>query len=96
MPQVCNQCEQAYCMTVCPAKAINRGEDGVVTIDQKRCIGCGLCARYCPIDMILLDNKAKKAHKCELCQGKPLCVEACPTGALELIPSLGNSEKIDD
>ena len=85
MPVVCNQCEQAYCMTVCPAKAITRGDDGIVKIDPERCIGCGMCDKYCPIDMILMDPEKKKAHKCELCQGQPLCVEICPTGALELV-----------
>jgi len=71
-------------MNVCPVKAIQRTEQGIVEIDQDRCIGCGLCAQYCPIDMILFRPEIKKAYKCDLCQGHPLCVEACPTGALEL------------
>lgn len=72
-------------MTVCPAKAITRSDQGVVVIDNDRCIGCGLCAQYCPIDMIRINPEIKKAYKCELCQGNPLCIEACPTGALELV-----------
>jgi Fe-S-cluster-containing dehydrogenase component len=84
IPVVCNQCENAYCMNVCPVKAIQRTDQGIVEIDQDRCIGCGLCAQYCPIDMILFCPEIKKAYKCDLCQGHPLCVEACPTGALEL------------
>ncbi|WP_304511692.1 4Fe-4S dicluster domain-containing protein [Desulfobacula sp.] len=84
IPVLCNQCENAYCMNVCPSKAIFRGDDGIVCIDQDKCIGCGLCTQYCPMGVIQLDTDTKKAVKCELCQGKPLCVEACPTGALEL------------
>lgn len=85
IPVVCNQCENAYCMNVCPAKAITRNKEGVVCINAERCIGCGLCVEYCPIDMVKLDPDRQKAVKCELCHGNPLCVEACPTGALELI-----------
>ncbi len=85
IPVVCNQCENAYCMNVCPAKAIHRGDNDTVSIDQDKCIGCGLCIQFCPIGMVELDTDKKKAVKCELCQGKPLCVEACPTGALELL-----------
>ena len=85
MPVVCNQCENAYCMNVCPPKAITRSEEGIVCIDAERCIGCGLCTEYCPIQMVKLDPDTKKAVKCELCHGEPLCVKACPTGALELV-----------
>ncbi len=85
IPVVCSQCENAYCMNVCPVKAIQRNDDGIVCIDPDECIGCGLCVQYCPIGMVTLDPDTRKAVKCELCQGTPLCVEACPTGALELI-----------
>lgn len=85
IPVVCNQCENAYCMNVCPVKAITRTEEGIVCIDTDRCIGCGLCVEYCPIQMVSLDPDTQKAVKCELCHGEPLCVKACPTGALELV-----------
>lgn len=84
LPVVCNQCENAYCMNVCPARAIKRTENGVVCIDSERCIGCGTCTEYCPVHMVRLDPDTQKAVKCELCDGEPLCVKACPTQALEL------------
>nr|WP_022666935.1 4Fe-4S dicluster domain-containing protein [Desulfospira joergensenii] len=84
-PVVCNQCENAYCMNVCPAKAIKRNDQGIVCIDEDRCIGCGTCVEYCPIEMVKMDPDTRKAVKCELCHGEPLCVKACPTGALELV-----------
>ncbi|WP_413907565.1 4Fe-4S dicluster domain-containing protein [Desulfobacula sp.] len=85
IPAVCNQCENAYCMNVCPSKAIQRNDDGIVCIDPDKCISCGLCAQFCPIGMVTLDPDTQKAVKCELCQGEPLCVEVCPTFALELV-----------
>ena len=83
LPMVCSQCENAFCMQVCPVEAITRSPEDVVQIDADQCIGCGLCAQYCPVDMVHLDQDTKKAVKCELCQGDPACVAACPTGALE-------------
>lgn len=85
LPRVCNQCENAYCMKVCPVKAIYRSDKGIVCIDQGLCIGCGLCASYCPIGMVFKNPETGKSYKCELCNGDPLCVAACPTGALELV-----------
>jgi ferredoxin len=34
--------------------------------------------------MIGIDPDLQKSVKCDLCGGLPLCVDACPTGALEL------------
>jgi Fe-S-cluster-containing hydrogenase component 2 len=72
-------------MQVCPVGAITQTRDGIVSIDTETCVGCGLCSKYCPMDMIHLDPDTKKAVKCELCQGEPACVAACPTGALEWV-----------
>jgi Fe-S-cluster-containing hydrogenase component 2 len=44
-----------------------------------------LCATYCPRQVIVRDVQSGKSVKCDLCHGDPLCVRACPTGALELI-----------
>jgi Fe-S-cluster-containing hydrogenase component 2 len=56
-----------------------------VSIDTDTCVGCGLCGKYCPVDMVHLDPDTKKAVKCELCGGEPACVTACPCGALEWV-----------
>ncbi len=93
IPVVCNQCENAYCMNACPAGAITKTQSGVVSIDEKKCTGCGLCAEYCPINVIVMHPETGRACKCELCRGNPQCVEACPTGALELVRKDGRSEK---
>lgn len=85
IPMVCNQCENAYCLNVCPTGAITRTDKGIVSIDSQTCVGCGLCVKFCPIEMVKIDSDSQKAVKCELCNGAPLCVEACPTGALELV-----------
>jgi Fe-S-cluster-containing hydrogenase component 2 len=84
-PVVCNQCQNAYCAKVCPVTAIGRnGATGAMEVDHTRCVGCNLCHRYCPIGVVGVDPELKKSVKCDLCQGAPACVAACPTGALEL------------
>ena len=40
----CNHCERPICMEVCPAKAIFKRPDGIVLIDEKKCLGCRYCA----------------------------------------------------
>ncbi len=48
MPTPCYQCEAAPCTNVCPVAATYHNEDGVVLVDQRRCIGCRLCMAACP------------------------------------------------
>jgi len=84
-PVVCNQCANPYCANVCPTGAIERdAKTGALAVNHEKCVGCGLCHRYCPIGMVSVDPDLKKSVKCDLCGGDPLCVATCPTGALEL------------
>jgi Fe-S-cluster-containing hydrogenase component 2 len=84
-PVVCNQCRNAYCANVCPVKAIQRNPaTGALEVDHDTCVGCNLCRRYCPVGVVGVDPELKRSVKCDLCQGDPSCVVACPTGALEL------------
>lgn len=48
MPRPCYQCENAPCVNVCPVAATYRNEEGVILVDQSRCIGCRFCMAACP------------------------------------------------
>jgi Fe-S-cluster-containing dehydrogenase component len=47
---MCNQCEEAPCVSACKANATWKNSVGVVVIDQKKCIGCGACIEACPYE----------------------------------------------
>jgi phenylacetyl-CoA:acceptor oxidoreductase subunit 1 len=48
LPVRCNQCKEAPCVEVCPAEATKKREDGIVYVDNDKCVGCRYCVVVCP------------------------------------------------
>ena len=48
LPTPCMHCREAPCVKVCPTGASHRREDGIVIIDDDKCIGCKYCIEACP------------------------------------------------
>ena len=44
----CMHCDNPPCLDVCPTKATYQTREGIVNIDQERCIGCAACVLACP------------------------------------------------
>lgn len=84
-PVLCNQCEAAPCVRICPTGALYRRRDGIVDLNGAACIGCRACMEACPYDQLFIDPGTRTAEKCNFCANRvenrllPACVSVCPT-----------------
>ncbi|MGC9022314.1 MAG: 4Fe-4S dicluster domain-containing protein, partial [Dissulfurimicrobium sp.] len=71
--------------------AMQKRSDGIVFVDQEKCIGCMACAGACPWGVPQFNPATGKAIKCDYCmdrvdQGlRPACVAKCTTHALKFV-----------
>ncbi|MHA1728212.1 MAG: 4Fe-4S dicluster domain-containing protein [Promethearchaeota archaeon] len=98
LPSPCYHCADPACIKACPEGAITKREsDGIVIVNQDKCIGNSKCDMYClkacPWDSPQFGpEEGAKMQKCNLCIERldngqqPICVEACPMFALEVGP----------
>lgn len=97
-PKICCHCNYTPCVQLCPVGASYRTRDGVVLVDDQRCIGCGYCVQGCPYGTRFIHPETHVASKCTLCYHritrglKPACVQACPVEAR----MLGDTKQVGD
>ena len=81
-------------MEVCPEHAISKNAEGIVLVDERKCVGCRSCEVACDFDVPQFPGDGEeKMVKCDLCVGRydrekeePPCVATCPTKALHFGP----------
>jgi formate dehydrogenase iron-sulfur subunit len=84
----CMHCLEPACASACLVGALRRQDNGMVTYDAGKCMGCRYCMVACPfgIPAYEYDNAlTPQVRKCTLCfervtkEGKiPACAEMCP------------------
>lgn len=80
----CRHCKEPMCVKSCITGSL-KIEDGVITFDEERCVGCYTCILTCPFGAVVPSNDGA-IQKCELCMnntnGSPACVAGCPNKAI--------------
>lgn len=80
----CRHCEEPLCVKGCISGALSV-QDGVIRLDQEKCVGCYTCVLSCPYGAIM-PGEAGPVQKCEFCLnntvGEPACVKGCPNQAI--------------
>ena len=85
----CLHCQAPACLAACPSGAITRQPDGLVLVDEGRCLGCRYCSWACPYGVPQFAESTGTMSKCDTCAEDrlhglpPACVAACPLRALD-------------
>ena len=91
-PVFCIQCKERYCLR-CPEDAITQGSFGELIVSPTLCTLCGVCEKACPIGAIEIFNDI--VYVCDLCGGRPKCVEACTEGAITYESDKGKNPSLE-
>jgi len=94
LPIVCWHCTPCNAIRNCSEKALERSEEGLIFVNEKKCVKCGKCLEACIIGAIRLHPERNTPLICDQCGGKPLCVEKCPTKALTYIETEKQQPKL--
>ena len=80
----CRHCADPLCVKGCITGAFSV-TDGVITVNQDKCVSCYTCVLCCPFGAISSSENGA-VQKCELCiqvaADLPACVTGCPNNAI--------------
>jgi molybdopterin-containing oxidoreductase family iron-sulfur binding subunit len=72
LPVLCQMCERAPCVQVCPVTATYHLPDGPIVVDQSICIGCRMCMAACPYGVRTFNWRSGPEVPPEAAQDGPL------------------------
>lgn len=85
----CRRCEDAPCISVCPAEALEKDEEGIIDRHTNLCISCKSCVTVCPFGTMMTDFFTHHRNRdlyYDLNDRKELelFIKACPPGVVSL------------
>ena len=94
----CRHCEDAPCISACPAGALEKGSDGIVHRFSFVCVSCRSCVSICPFGTLMNDFFEYRKSICNYCRldenTKSLaCIDSCCEKALSLVDMEENSKE---
>jgi Fe-S-cluster-containing hydrogenase component 2 len=85
----CRKCEDAPCINVCPADALEKDGSGVVVRHTNLCVSCKSCVTICPFGTMMTDFFKHHRNKdlfYDLKDEKEMekFIKACPVGTVTI------------
>jgi Fe-S-cluster-containing hydrogenase component 2 len=85
----CRKCEDAPCIGVCPAEALEKDDEGLITRYTNLCVSCKSCVTICPFGTMMTDFFRHHRNKdlfYDLMDENNLekFIKACPEGTVSL------------
>ncbi len=83
IPLLCMHCTNPPCVECCPSGASQQRADGIVWVDENKCVGCKACVMACPYGARIPNHEKGIVQKCDFCMDrvvsgkKPHCVKTC-------------------
>jgi molybdopterin-containing oxidoreductase family iron-sulfur binding subunit len=100
---LCNHCERPPCVRVCPTQATFKNDEGIVSMDPHRCIGCRYCLAACPYGSRSFNWLDPRPHIADIREDFPtrtkgvvekcnFCVERLAKGKIPACVEAGRAE----
>jgi Fe-S-cluster-containing hydrogenase component 2 len=94
----CRKCTDAPCVAVCPAEALEKDQDGMITRAINLCVSCKSCVVICPFGTLMTDFfrfKMEKSKVFELNDENTWerFIRESPEGSVEMVEQDENHDK---
>jgi Fe-S-cluster-containing dehydrogenase component len=82
-PLLCMHCDNPPCVSACPTGASQQTPEGIVWVEDPKCIGCKACIQACPYHARHINHATGTTKKCDFCKSRvqlglePYCVKTC-------------------
>jgi Fe-S-cluster-containing hydrogenase component 2 len=88
----CRKCEDAPCIGVCPADALEKDGDGIINRHTNLCVSCKSCVTICPFGTMMTDffkhhRNKDLFHNLDDDDELKLFVSSCPPGVVSVVES---------